>query len=786
MAKRKNRHPVIEHYLAGQKLLAILRGLPEPAEPVVRALRLLMESLENPADHDAALEAIGVSQGVDPAGSDLDLVVLWYAMWAFISVREGRLAEAGALHRRAHALGDGAVMPDVMHTLLSSEGVLASMLGDKNRRLEIIARQRTAPGVSPHVRKRAFLDYAVYMAQLGRGAEVETEVGAYIDSEGKADAFSRSWIALFRLLMMAEGGGPGETVGLATEAAAGSGDVRSVALNALAVIDLMRGRWTPPFTVPAGENAPPDFPCWEMSTWCLTQRRAEDALAWARVAVSRQPNLHNVTGFRSLTLVRAELACGNGEAARRLMDLRGEHGFRHCLDGFFLARAGLLSGRFDEAARCFAGTVRACELQRAEARLDFELCLALELAPGQGLRLGRAVSLAADARPEPAPEPEPAPSGGGSLVGRSEGMEGVRRAVARFSSLDVPVLICGETGTGKELVARALHEQGARRGRPFIAVNCGAIAESLLESELFGHEKGAFTGAGRAHRGLFEEAAGGTLFLDEIGEMPARLQAALLRAIETGHVRPVGSAVERAVSCRVLAATNADLDRLAAEGRFRQDLLFRLKRLEISIPPLRDRAGDIQLLAEHFLAEGRADGRRPLMSAELRGALQAGKWPGNVRELRNRIERMRLLNSDKLAYDLADFADPSGQQASAGTPRTTSSHPDTASSARSNAPEPAVGAEGRPAGERGHFGEFLLSERSALRRAARMRDLFRQHGVLTRGELMRFMQISGETATRDLRALIADGFVRKVEPTRSARTHYFEMIGGKEPRPGTV
>jgi transcriptional regulator with PAS, ATPase and Fis domain len=196
------------------------------------------------------------------------------------------------------------------------------------------------------------------------------------------------------------------------------------------------------------------------------------------------------------------------------------------------------------------------------------------------------------------------------------------------------VLIVGETGTGKELVARALHEESERAAEPFLAVNCGAISESLLESELFGHESGAFTGARRAHRGLFEAAGRGTLLLDEIGDTSPRLQVALLRVLETGEVRPVGSSTSRKVRCRVLAATNADLTGMVGEGRFRKDLYFRLDRIAIRIPPLRERGEDILSLADHFLSEDRHDGHRPTMSEALKAALLAHQWSGNVRELR--------------------------------------------------------------------------------------------------------------------------------------------------------
>jgi DNA-binding NtrC family response regulator len=203
-------------------------------------------------------------------------------------------------------------------------------------------------------------------------------------------------------------------------------------------------------------------------------------------------------------------------------------------------------------------------------------------------------------------------------------------------------VVTGETGTGKELVARALHERSPRSGGPYVAVNCSAIAEELLESELFGHEKGAFTGAVRTHKGRFERADGGTLFLDEIGDMPLHTQSRLLRALEEGRIERVGAEAERKVDVRVVAATNVPLEQAVGQGRFRADLYHRLNVLRIHVPPLRERPEDIPALVDHFLQVfSRKYGRRiERLTAEALALLQAYLWPGNVRELRNVLERV--------------------------------------------------------------------------------------------------------------------------------------------------
>jgi DNA-binding NtrC family response regulator len=230
-----------------------------------------------------------------------------------------------------------------------------------------------------------------------------------------------------------------------------------------------------------------------------------------------------------------------------------------------------------------------------------------------------------------------------NVVGRSEAMLQVYKTAARVASTDATVLIQGESGTGKELVARAIHTASPRASGPFVAVDCGAIAEGVLESELFGHTRGAFTGAQAARRGLFEEAHHGTLFLDEIGDVGPNLQARLLRALQEGTIRRVGANDPISVDVRIVAATNRDMDAAVKQGTFRADLYYRLHVVSIRIPPLRERREDIPLLAEHFAQKhGRAEGSA--ISPEARELLVAYGWPGNVRELENAVARALALN----------------------------------------------------------------------------------------------------------------------------------------------
>jgi two-component system, NtrC family, nitrogen regulation response regulator GlnG len=239
---------------------------------------------------------------------------------------------------------------------------------------------------------------------------------------------------------------------------------------------------------------------------------------------------------------------------------------------------------------------------------------------------------------------------GDRLVGRSRALLEVFKTIGRVASTDVAVLVTGESGTGKELVARAIHQASARTEQPFVAVNAAAIPRELLESELFGHERGAFTGAIDSRPGRFREARGGTLFLDEIGDMPLELQAKLLRVLQSGEVTSVGGRKPEHVDVRIIAATHRDLDVAVRENRFREDLLYRLRVVPIEIPPLRERPEDIAALAQHFVArytDELATGGR-ILSPDAQERLLGHAWPGNVRELENAIKRALVLSSGEI------------------------------------------------------------------------------------------------------------------------------------------
>ena len=249
------------------------------------------------------------------------------------------------------------------------------------------------------------------------------------------------------------------------------------------------------------------------------------------------------------------------------------------------------------------------------------------------------------------------------LIGRSPAMQEIYRVIARLTTTDLTVMINGESGAGKELVARALHDYGRRRQGPFVAINMAAIPRELIESELFGHERGAFTGATNRHIGRFEQAAGGTLFLDEIGDMPPEAQTRLLRVLQEGEFITVGGRQPIRANARIVAATHRDLRSLIRSGQFREDLFYRLNVVPIRLPPLRERPDDIPVLAQHFMGKAQAEGlpAKTIDTAAM-ALLSAYRWPGNVRELENVIRRLAALvpqpviTEEIIAQELADYA----------------------------------------------------------------------------------------------------------------------------------
>ena len=760
-------HPVVAAYVGSDdSLLKILRDASEPRGPMVEAMLLMREAMNG---RKPPREVIEVVRSVSQQGADPNLTILFLGLWInlVLNLPDGS-DEAAALVRRSKSLLTGDTPPQIRTLPLYQESLLFLERGDRHgsERALVESMRGLTPGAPRH--RSVLLNLGLFLADQGRGEELEDKLEAVLLKDPGQYA---SRVALIRYANRVATGRQDDLQRLRAEVE-GDGFVCSVNAGLIAMYDQWLGLMQGEPALPGREDPPASEVIRK-----LLARRVDEALALARRQAREEPERpFTQGGLFAFNLVRAELAAGHGEAARRIIGMRRARGNDNYLDDLFLARVELLAGDRGAAAQHFARAAGACRRYRAEGRLDFELRMSCELSPGDLMSMVRASQELPVPAPGPAPERAPAlePSGGQrgapALLGRSAAMERLRGQILSFAPADAPVLITGETGTGKELVARALHGSGPCGAEPFVAVNCGAIAESLLESELFGHVRGAFTGAEKAHRGIFLEAGRGTVLLDEIGDLSPRLQVALLRVLETAEVRPVGSASSIKVACRILAATNADLGDQAEKGCFRKDLLYRLRRLEIACPPLRERREDILVLADAFLSEGRRDGRRPVMDEGLRRLLVGHPWPGNVRELRNEIERMRLTHSDKLEYGPDDLDARIGAKTAAAGAAETSAAP--ASPGAVASPVAGPGSAG-PDARRATLD--LPDARSTLRRRDRILELFRRYRRLNGAELARALGVSPKTICRDLGALVAENFIEKVMPTASPRTHHFVL-----------
>lgn len=769
---------IVQRYVAGDLPLSmIVKTAPGTRSAIQKALLAILECIEGKR---LAKEAIDAAEAVPIEGSDPMLLVLLLASWSRLSCRIARPSQAEALIHRARALLDDSYPPEILAMVMYAESTLDDTTGNKSECERILKDiLKTLPSSSPR-RKFYVWELAMFLAAQGRGIEFTDEIqGLHMQAN---ENFKAGLVTLARFVNAVETGNIPEAQDLKTRIQEQPEFLKEVPgtpfASYLALMELIREASGGSQQM---QRASTGSVTWVKVIIALLRRDPGEALRLARLDANRLSAAVLEGGFTSINLVRTELSAANWEAAKRLIEMRQAKAGSHYLDDIFLTRIALLSGDRQLAALHFAKALESARRHKAMGRFNFELQLACDMTPLDTVELMQAAKTPDGAQTERKPVAQrsrvTSPTGTSRVIGMSQEIKTVCQMLQKLADIDAPVLITGETGTGKDLVARALCEESRRKAKPFLAVNCGAIAETLLESELFGHEKGAFTGAERTNKGLFEEAADGTIFLDEIGDIPPRLQVALLRVMETGDIRAVGSGRTRKIACRILLATNANLKELSDRGTFRKDLLYRLQRLVIHIPPLRERREDIVPLAQFFLDTGRREGIHATLSPEVIETITSYDWPGNVRELRNVIERMRLMHSDKLFYDLHDLDlkfQTSGVFSADNEIRTTALSGEVSSKSRpaAQATTPADSTE-KNAGET--VDDFLKGGNSQIRRLDRLRALFSQHGKLTRNEIIRLLDISPNTATKDTQALCDEGFVERVEPSKSTRSHYFVL-----------
>ncbi len=501
------------------------------------------------------------------------------------------------------------------------------------------------------------------------------------------------------------------------------------------------------------------YPTWLLTAKSLLENKPQEALHWARLE-QRAPFHYRNVGFFQLNVLRSELSNRNIESAENEIKRITQINPDIPILAFFKARLALLQNRESDAASLLNTLGIHLDENQAWGRLHLELLLANELKPMTILRIGHFLHNRNQSIESPKQItssirlPQKPLAQMDKIIGDSSIIKNVKTQIEKSKNLDLTILITGETGTGKELIAECIHECSQRSKEPFLKVNCAAVSESLLESELFGHEKGAFTGAHNDRKGLFEEAGKGTVFLDEIGDISPRIQTALLRVLESNEIKPLGSNFAKKIHCRVITATNADLAEMSKMQKFRQDLYYRLHRLPIHSPALRERKEDIPLLVSHFIRL--ITQNPPELSSDLKDAMIKYHWPGNIRELKNEIERMVLMNSNKNVLGLGDLELNIRLQVGLEIHSKTN---DVILNGNTSTPSN---------NQKQNFA-------NALRRIEFIKKLFEKNINLTRQEIAKETNTSTFTTTRDLKQLLRENFIEKITPTPAPRTHFFRL-----------
>jgi len=490
---------------------------------------------------------------------------------------------------------------------------------------------------------------------------------------------------------------------------------------------------------------------WELASCAyILKNEPKKALYWAHKKLDIYPDYITQSYFNSYFYVRAALANGNTAAAEYTLENKKKFDNSCLYDDFFWFRIHHSKGNKKEAQNYFNLFSSHVEKYKLESRFDIELKLSPELSLTDIRNYTKNVMASEISK-------QPALIGKSTLdensmhfiIGESHAIKQVKDLIKKYASLDTSTLILGETGTGKELVAKALWQAGPYNNKSFIPINCGAISDHLLQSELFGHQKGAFTGAFQNHKGVFEMAEEGIVFLDEIGEISPTMQISLLRVLEAREFRPVGSTEVKKLKCKIIAATNRNLTEQVANGSFRQDLQFRLERLTIEIPPLRNRPTDIPLLINHFLNNLHLTMAALVFDKSTLQHLSTLQWPGNIRELRNEMERVRLFYSDKKVLTIDELSDKYRSQVAIPPKSTKADLP--------------------------ILEKNLLNTKSRFRKLEELKIVFKNYQLLSRVEVAQLLNVSNNTAANYLNTLEKDNYIVRANPTDSGKAHYFKL-----------
>ncbi len=517
-------------------------------------------------------------------------------------------------------------------------------------------------------------------------------------------------------------------------------------------------------------NKPENVPIWAQIDIALLKRDAKLALDLSKEMMSLATNL--IIANIPLFIIKSELANQNVHAAEWLLkkdsgldrDSSEFHFFSCCLE--------LLKKNREKAAKHFIQAFNICKYYGKTGFLKHQVDMSPQLTAEEIAFLYTKAAMVTEEYKEEDASISPSTTSTDKIIGVSTATEEVKASIKNYANLSAPVLIIGETGSGKELVASELHHQSSRSSKPYITINCSAIPDTLLQSELFGHVAGAYTSADKSRKGIFESAGHGTVFLDEFGDISPLLQVSLLRVMETMEVRAIGSNENKKIHCRFIIATNANLEELVANNKFRKDLYYRIKQLEIRILPLRDRKEDILFLAHYFLNKDRVNAIAT-MSKKLEEKLLAHAWDGNVRELKHEVERARLLNSDKLRYEYDDMI---------------TDKKNVKESLEIEKPKPVKSAdtiaEKNPDEKKDTdiFQKDLEAvlqmqnaRKSSETRLSRIMNIFQNVEKVYRQEIAKTLGVTPRTISTDFKQLLDEGVIIKVEPTSSLRSHYFTL-----------